>query len=64
MTLSLCPIGRCNRRRIARATVALVLGVTFAHSAQAQAQVIDEPWSEVGTPPVMLYRVALPIVTK
>jgi hypothetical protein len=61
MTISPCPIGRCNRRRIARATVALVLGMTFAHSAQAQT--IDEPWSEVGTPPA-LYRVALPMVER
>jgi hypothetical protein len=62
MTLSPCPVGKCNRRRIARAAVALLMGVSFAHSAQAQT--IDEPWSEVGTPPVMEWRVALPVVTK
>jgi hypothetical protein len=62
MTISPCPIGRCNRRRLARAAVALVLGVSFAHSAQAQT--IDEPWSEVGTPPQMEYRVALPMIAK
>jgi hypothetical protein len=62
MTISPCPVGKCNRRRIARAAVALLMGVSFAHSAQAQT--IDEPWSEVGTPPQMEWRVALPIVTK
>jgi hypothetical protein len=62
MTLSPCPIGRCNRRKLARAAVALVLGVSFAQPAQAQT--IGDPWSEVGTPPQMEYRVALPVVTK
>jgi hypothetical protein len=62
MTISPCPIGRCNRRKLARAAVAVVLGMTFAQPAQAQ--VIDEPWSEVGTPPQMEWRVALPVVTK
>lgn len=51
-----CPIAR-NRRRIVAAAALLAVGLVDGNA------LADAPVQQVGAPPVLTYRVALPVVS-